>query len=101
MHVVFAFLAAPVVRFHCFSFYFDRACIALPCVSLPIEPVCSQHAELFAFPWLTSVPRARVHSYFSLHLCSFALPLLRDANRWSRALAASSWVAQDTPTPIY
>src|SRR5258705_13933349 len=46
--------------FSLFSFYFDPACTARPCVSLPIEPVCSPASRSFAFPWLTS---ARAHSY--------------------------------------
>ena len=43
-------------------------------------------------------PCALVRTVF--HIAS-PLPLSRDANRWSRALAASNWVAQDTHTPPF
>src|SRR5258705_629495 len=93
----FSFPAAPAVRFHCVSILFDCARIALPYVSLSIEPVCSlanfqlsshglrQRREPTCIPHYPSVPlRCRCHVTHT---------------NWSRALAASSLVAQDTTHP--
>src|SRR5258705_12245572 len=69
-----------------------RRCITL-CVRFPfvlcflrvpmcIRPFSSPVSRLFAFPRLTSAPRAHVHPYCTLNLCSLALPLSSHANSW-------------------
>src|SRR5882762_8595964 len=52
--VVFAFSAAPAVRFHLFSFPLLRVRIAFPCAFLPIEPVRPEY-----FRWRSPALRRR------------------------------------------
>src|SRR5882762_393853 len=80
LRVAFAFPAAPVVRFRLFFIPFDCARIALPCASLPIEPVCSPASRFICIPMAyvsAASPRALVRTVF--HIPS-PLPLSRDAN---------------------
>jgi len=68
----------------------------------PSSPCAPQRSALFVFRFPTTYvsvesPGALVRPVFRIA----RLPLSRDANHWSRALAASSWVAQDTHTLTY
>src|SRR5258705_4025089 len=95
--VAFAFPAAPVLHFHCFSFYFDRARIARPCVSLPIEPVCSPASRIICVPTAyVSAARTCALALVQYSTFRFRCRCHVTQTRWSRAFAPSSWVAQDT-----
>jgi len=99
--VAFAVPAAPVVHFHSVSFPSIAPHCAPLCV-LPIEPVCSPAFRIVVFRFSTTYVSVESPGALVRPVVRIArLPLSRDANHWSRALATSSWVAQDTHTLTY
>jgi len=99
--VAFAFLAAPIVRFRCYFTPFDCACSASPAVCVP-PPAFSHRARALprpvVFPRLTSAPRVSYAQYSAFRRrCRCHVT----RTNWSRALAASRLVGQDTTHPHY
>ena len=99
LRIVFVFPATPVMRFYYFPFISTAPALRAPAHPFPSSP-CAPQRPVYLRSHGLRQRRAPVcthtHSYSTFRLrCRCHVT----RTRWSRAFAASSWVAQDTHTP--